>query len=104
MGLSTKASPLLLVGSSYSNDGQLKFAIASLIIATPIFYIISNLINRGLKKGELDKESWIRRWLTYFILLVSSIVLLGVFISVILNFLNGELTSRSILKAYAPCL
>ena len=98
-GIIDKSIADALVGSSYSNDGQLKFAIASLIIATPIFYIISNLINRGLKKGELDKESWIRRWLTYFILLVSSIVLLGVFISVILNFLNGELTSRSILKA-----
>lgn len=87
--------------SSYSHDGQLKFGIAALLIATPIFYITANQINRGLKKGELDKESWIRRWLTYFILLVSSIVLLGVFISVILNFLNGELTSRSILKALA---
>lgn len=85
--------------SSYSGDGELKFAISALLIATPIFYILSSLINKGLKKGELDKESGIRRWLTYFILLVSSVVLLGVFISVILNFLNGELTSRSILKA-----
>ncbi len=52
-----------------------------------------------MKKGELDKESGIRRWLTYFILLVSSLVLLGVFIGVVNNFLSGELTSRSILKA-----
>ncbi|MFZ4648353.1 MAG: DUF5671 domain-containing protein [Patescibacteria group bacterium] len=89
----------VLTTSYYNNDGQLKFAISALIIATPIFYVVSNLINKGLKKGELDKESGIRRWLTYFILLVSSLVLLGVFISVINNFLSGELTGRSILKA-----
>lgn len=100
-GIIDKSIVDALTTSYYNNDSQLKFAISALLIAAPIFYITSNLINRGLKKGELDKESWIRRWLTYFILLVSSIVLLGVFISVILNFLNGELTSRSILKALA---
>lgn len=80
-------------------DGQLKFAISALIIAAPIFYIISNLIFRGLRKEELDKESGVRRWLTYLILLVSSLIILGVFIGIINNFLSGELTSRFILKA-----
>ncbi len=82
-----------------SVDGPLKFAISALFIAAPIFYFISSLINKGLRRGELDKESGIRRWLTYFILLVSSLVILGVFIGVINNFLSGELTSRFALKA-----
>jgi hypothetical protein len=89
----------VLATSYYDKDSQLKFAISALLIAAPIFYVISNLINKGLKTGELDRESGIRRWLTYFILLVSSLVLLGVFIGVINNFLSGELTGRSILKA-----
>jgi len=80
-------------------DGQLKFAISALFIATPIFYYVSHLIARGLRKGEINKESGIRRWLTYFILLVSSLIILGVFIGVINNFLSGELTSRFALKA-----
>ncbi|MFZ4631829.1 MAG: DUF5671 domain-containing protein [Patescibacteria group bacterium] len=84
----------------YGNyDGQLKFAISALIIATPIFYFLSSLILRGLKKGDLEKDSGVRRWLTYFILLVSSVIILGTLISVINNFLSGELTSRFILKA-----
>lgn len=80
-------------------DGQLKFAISALIIATPIFYLLSSFIFKGLRKNELEKDSGVRRWLTYFILLVSSLIILGVFITTINNFLSGELTSRFILKA-----
>ena len=82
-----------------SSDGQLKFAISALFIAAPIFYLISFLINKGLRGGELDKDSGIRRWLTYFILLISFLIILGVFISVINNFLSGELSARFVWKA-----
>lgn len=86
--------------NSYSNvDSQLKFAISALFIAAPIFYFISSLIHKGIHKGELEKDSAIRRWLTYFIILVSSMIILGVFIGVINNFLSGELTARFIFKA-----
>ena len=82
-----------------SIDSQLKFAISALFIATPIFYVLSWLIGRGLRSGELTKDSGIRRWLTYFILFISSLVVLGVLISVINVFLSGELTGRFIFKA-----
>jgi hypothetical protein len=88
-----------IINYSGSYDSQLKFAISALFIAAPIFYVISRLINQGLRRGELDKDSGIRRWLTYFILLVSFLIILGVFIGVINNFLSGELTTRFILKA-----
>lgn len=89
-----------LAMESYLNfNSQFKFSISALLIATPIFYFISSLINRGLRKKELDPDSSIRRWLTYFILFVSSLIILGVFIGVINNFLSGELTTRFILKA-----
>jgi len=80
-------------------NSQFRFAISALLIAAPIFYVISRLISRGLQKKELDQDSGIRRWLTYFILLVSSVTVLGVFISVINNLLSGELTLSFILKA-----
>ena len=78
---------------------SLKFAISALIIATPIFFLMQSLINKGLRNTELDKESGVRRWLTYFILLVSSVTMLGVFIGVLNNFLAGEFTLSFILKA-----
>ncbi len=84
--------------SSFTNN-SFRFAISALLIATPIFYYLSFLINKGLRNKELDKESGIRRWLTYFIIFVSSVTILGVFISLINNFLSGELTSRFLFKA-----
>lgn len=85
--------------NSYSNvDSQLKFAISALFIAAPIYYFLSRLINLGLKKKELDLDSPLRRWLTYFIILVASMIILGVFIGVINNFLSGNLTLRFLLQ------
>jgi len=85
-------------GGSFSS-GTLQFAISALIIATPIYYLITNLIAKGLRKQELEKDSGIRRWLTYFIILVSSLIILGVLISTITSFLSGELSTRFILKS-----
>lgn len=90
---------ILAYNNYYSIDGRLKFAISALLISGPIFYWMSYLINRGLRRGELEKESGIRRWLTYFIILVSSLIILGSFVSLINSFLSGELTTRFIFKA-----
>ena len=54
------------------SPGQLKFAISALIISTPIYYFITRQIQKNLFAGSLDKDSQIRKWLTYFILLVTS--------------------------------
>lgn len=104
-GIIDKTIPdILKTYSSSATDSQLKFAISALFISAPIFYFISSLINKGLHKGELEKDSAIRRWLTYFIILVSSLIILGSFVGVIDNFLAGELTSRFILKAASVLL
>lgn len=78
---------------------QLKFAISALIISAPIFYITTKQIFKNLFSGALDKDSQIRKWLTYLILLVSSVVMLGWLVAVINSFLDGELTLKFILKA-----
>jgi hypothetical protein len=88
------------IGANYWNtNNQFKFAISALIIATPIYFILTRLIRQGLKKGEILPDSGIRRWLTYFIIFVASVIILGFLISVINSFLSGELTTRFILKA-----
>lgn len=88
--------------STYSgvySSGALKFAISALIVSAPIYYIAMWQIGKNLFKGLLDKDSGVRRWLTYFILLVSSVVMIGWLIGIIYNFLDGELTAKFILKA-----
>ncbi|HNX10880.1 MAG TPA: DUF5671 domain-containing protein [bacterium] len=88
----------LNASSSIVSSEALRFAISALLIAAPLFYVISSLIRRGIKKKELSLDSPVRRWLTYFILLVSSLVAIGALIALVNNFLSGEATWRSALK------
>lgn len=87
--------------SDYSgsfDSGALKYAISSLLIAAPIYFVVMWLINSYLKKGELKADSQIRRWLTYLILLVSFVVMIGWLIGLVNSYLDGELTQKFILK------
>ncbi len=81
------------------SDEAIKFAISSLFVSTPIFYITSRQIYKNLFKGELNEEAGVRKWLTYFILLVAIVVMIGWLIATINGFLGGELTTKFILKA-----
>lgn len=81
------------------NDFAMKFAISALIIAAPIYYWMAVLIVKNLYKGLMDKDSGVRRWLTYFIIFVTSIIMIGYAIGILYNFLDGELTTKFILKA-----
>jgi len=96
-----KTIPDAINSSAGSSDGLLKFAISALLISAPLYFFITRLINQGLKKGEIAKDAGVRRWLTYFNLLVSALIILGVFIGVINSFLSGSLTAQFILKAAA---
>lgn len=82
----------------------LKFAISALIVATPLYFWMQYLIFRSLKSGELDKEVGVRKWLTYFILLVAAVVVIGYLIAVINSLLDGELTTKFILKTLTVIL
>lgn len=89
------------IGSSFSNrfsSGTLRFAISALVVSIPVFYVITGQIYKNLRQGVLRADSFIRRWLTYFILFVSSVVMIVWVIITINNFLNGELTFKFALK------
>lgn len=83
----------------YYNSSPLKSAISGILIATPIFYLVMSKIYYNLKIGELKKDSEVRRWLTYFILFISSVVVIGSLIGILNNFLDGALTINFIFKA-----
>lgn len=86
-------------GYAYIFDSSvLKFAISSLIISIPLYFITVRQIETSLEKKELDKDAGVRRWLTYLILFVSSVVIVVWLIFTINNFLGGELTSKFLLK------
>ena len=88
---------------SYS-DSQMRFAISSLAVSTPIYYITTRQIYKNLYSGELDQDAGVRKWLTYLILLVAVVVMLGWLIAILNNFLEGEVTTKFILKALTALL
>ncbi len=77
----------------------LKFAISAIIISAPIYYLTTKQIMKNLREGHLEKDSGIRKWLTYFILFVSAVVMIGWLIGTINGFLDGELTMKFALKS-----
>lgn len=82
----------------YSDD-MMKSVISVIFISAPIYFFITIQIMKNLFTGELDKESPIRKWLGYFIILISSFVVIGWLIGTLNGFLNGELTLKFLLKA-----
>lgn len=73
-------------------------AIAFLLVVTPTFIILNRAIFKQQKEVHTETYVPITRWIVYLSLFVGSAVLLGTLISVIMHFLNGELTIRFILK------
>lgn len=78
---------------------SVSWELSILIISAPVYFITNYKINKGLYEGELDNDSGIRRWLSYFILFVSSVTIIGYLISILFSFLEGELSTRFILQA-----
>jgi len=95
--------PLNQFSGSFSSD-QLKFAISALIISTPIYFLTMRQIFKNIFSGQLSKDLGVRRWLTYLILFVAAVVMIGWLIGVVNSFLGGELTAKFVLKALAAIL
>lgn len=77
---------------------SLRWSIASLIVAFPIFLYTSWLVARDLSADPNRRHSKVRRWLTYLTLYVASTVLIGDVITLVHNLLGGEITTRFLLK------
>jgi hypothetical protein len=85
---------------TYSYD-LIRFAISSIIIVFPTLILISWLLNRNYKKDLAVRDMKIRKWLIYFTVFLAGLVIIGDLISIIWNFLGGEITIRFILKSLA---
>jgi len=80
------------------SQGPLKFGIASAVILTPIFLAVSAWLHRNYKMGKLNHQSGIHRWLTYLMLLVSALTIIGRLIYQLFRFLDGDYAMAVILK------
>jgi len=89
----------------YAGDATaLRFAVASLIVAFPLYLWLSSLMNKAIERSPEKRASKIRKWLTYVTLFIAAGVLIGDFIALLFNLLGGELTVRFILKVLVVML
>ena len=76
----------------------IRWSVASLIVAFPIFLYMSHILNRAIERDPGKRASKIRKWLTYMTLFITASFMIGDLIALVYNFLGGELTLRFVLK------
>lgn len=81
----------------YQSD--MRMAIASLIVAFPVYLALSFYISRDIKRFLYKRDLPIRKIFIYVTLFVTALSLLGSLVATIYTFLGGELTTRFGLKA-----
>jgi hypothetical protein len=77
---------------------EIRWAVASLIIAFPVFLYVSRLLSRAVGRDPSKRASKVRKWLTYITLFIAASVIICDLIALINNFLGGELSVRFLLK------
>ena len=75
------------------------YSISALLIGFPMYYLSMRLWFRSFRKGEGKIETLLTKWLTYLVLLVASITIVGDLITALFTFLQGEISIRFVLKA-----
>ncbi|MBI2411166.1 MAG: hypothetical protein HYV32_04715 [Candidatus Kerfeldbacteria bacterium] len=96
--------PLFSGGYTLHYQGPLRFAISSLIIVFPGFMVTSWLLTKEYRKDINARNMRLRKWLIFFTLFLATIIIGGDLVSIVYNFLDGELTMRFFLKALSVLL
>ena len=82
-----------------SAASQVRFGFAMVVVFFPALVILTRFVNQ-IRRSETDGTyHTLTRWLIYLSLLVAGLTLLGDLVSVVYAFLEGDLTTRFILKA-----
>ncbi len=95
-----KLFPDNLAYYDYYSSG-VRMAIATLIIVFPLFVWLSSIVTKALTADPSRRELGVRRWLVYITLFLSSATIVTDLVVLLNTFLNGEITTRFILKVVA---
>ncbi len=96
----------LLNAYQYSDpySGSVRFAMASLIVLTPIFLVLMRLIRNDITKDATRADIWVRRWALYLTLFIAGATMAGDLITLVNYFLDGDVTMRFVLKVVVVLL
>ncbi len=84
--------------SAYSG---IRWSIAVLVVVFPVYIWISWFLGRMYGETPDLKNIKTRKWLLYFTLFAAAVIIIGDLVTLIYNFLQGELTARFLLKILA---
>lgn len=77
---------------------SVRWSLARVIIAFPVFLFASWWVGRALRRDPAERDSAVRRWLTYVAMFIASGVIIGDFVTLVAYVLSGETTMRFLLK------
>ena len=77
----------------------IRWAIAILIVTAPVFFGVTWHLRRDFERAPEKLQLRSRRWLTALTLFAAALITIGDFVAVVYSFLQGELTTRFLLKA-----
>lgn len=83
----------------YGYSGTFRFAIASLVVFFPLYILLTRMLHQDIRKVPEKKELWVRRWLVVITLFIAGLTMAGDLVALINTFLNGDITTRFLLKA-----
>ncbi len=75
------------------------WSIASIIVAFPIYLLLSRAVVRDVRSHPEKLNSPVRKWLTYMALVIAAGVFIGDLITALTYLLQGEITTRFLSKA-----
>jgi hypothetical protein len=78
---------------------EITWSLAALIVAFPLYLLISRTVLREAAADPYKLDSGIRKWLTYMALVIAASVFMGDLICALAFLLRGELTSRFVAKS-----
>lgn len=78
--------------------GLLRGALATLIVVFPVYIFSVRLLRKDYGRNPTKRDLKSRKWLVYFTLFVSALLIIGDLVTLIRTFLEGDLTLRFILK------
>jgi len=97
------ADPLFAETYQYSTYA-IASALACILIAFPIYLLLSQVVNRDVRQHAEKMNSAVRKWLTYLALAIAASVFIGDLITALTYLLRGEITSRFLAKVLVVLL
>jgi hypothetical protein len=95
---------ILDMGGYYAYAGArsaIRWSLASLVVIFPVYVFTARFLRKEYEADPEKRELRVRKWLISFTLFVVALTLIGDLVSLLSHFLEGELTTRFVLKVAA---